>query len=144
MLTLYVAAVDTTTRNPEDWEVLNWLDELVDWNPSLTTSLDRSMQVILEVPAETLRQACATALAIITSVNLTARSIQISTAQDWQARLSWHPIPELLSFHETAAMLGVSAQRVQQLAASGRLPALRVGSNRWAIPRPAVEQYRRK
>lgn len=50
---------------------------------------------------------------------------------------------KLLSTRETAALLGLSRQRVQELAQAGRLPSLLVGNSRVFRPED-VARFRRQ
>ena len=49
---------------------------------------------------------------------------------------------ELLTSHEVARRLGISAQRTRYLLAKGLLPGTRIGRN-WVIPRDRFEEYLR-
>lgn len=138
MSTEYNATAGTTT--PLDaGNAGHLLDVLADYHPAVGRSPFARTEVTITVPAESLRQAVTTALALITVAAgpHDVVSLEVLTAADFDRRLGLAPIPELLSVAETAAELGVSRQAVQQRIDSGSLPATRIGST-WAIPRAAV------
>lgn len=96
--------------------------------------------VTLTLPAQSLAQACTTALAVVQlAAGRPGVSVEVMAEDDAEARAGVPPIPPLVSVSEAAEMLGVSRQAVLQSIDRGTLQAERVGST-WALARVAIEQ----
>ncbi|WP_032380932.1 helix-turn-helix domain-containing protein [Rhodococcoides fascians] len=96
-------------------------------------------QLTLTLPADTLRQASATAWAVLADAfpARTVLSMNLLLTDDFDRVHGLEPIPDLLSVSEAAGEMGVSRQRVLQLISTGSLPATKVG-NAWLVPSIAV------
>ena len=120
------------------------MDALADYHPAVWTSPRGWLSVTITVPAENLRQAAATALAVVEqAAGAPAVSIDVMATDEFDARAGFVPVPDLVGTSEAAEILGVSRQRVLQLARSGALPASPVGGKALAFPRSAVEARRK-
>jgi excisionase family DNA binding protein len=112
-----------------------------DFHPSASTSPAGLLEVTITLPAEGLRQAVATGLALVATVAGVVR-VQALPEAVRDAREGWDVVDELLSASEAAEALGVSRQRVLQMIDEGKLPRRRVGRE-YALPRSAVDKFRK-
>jgi excisionase family DNA binding protein len=129
-----------TPRNAERLAE-EWMPALADYRAVLGASPTGHVVIVISLPAESLRQACTTALAVVQDVTgRTATSVQVMTTEAFDARSDNQlgEIPALLSVTETAEALGQSRQAVLQAIEQKRLPATRVGST-WAVLASTVE-----
>ncbi len=142
--TEYNVTAETTARL-DDELVDDVLDTLGDYGAVVSRSPRGRAEIVITVPAASLRQAITTALALFDDAlaahgHVTAVEAMTTREFDERAQLPDVPdIPELLSITETAERLEVSRQAVHQRIESGSLPATRVGST-WVIPSSVVEQ----
>lgn len=115
------------------------LDALPDHHAAVGRSPFGRAEVILTLPAESVRQAATTALALVADAGGDVIALEVLTTADFDRRLGVDVghIPELVSVTEAAAALGVTRQAVLQRIESGSLPATRIGTA-WAVPRSAV------
>ena len=111
------------------------VDELADHHPAVGRTDTGHIEVVITLPAETLRQAVVTALALVTD----AAGVEVMTTAEFDRRLHLPEMPDLVSVGEAAELLGVSRQAVHQGIASGSLPARRVGKSH-VLPRAAVDR----
>jgi excisionase family DNA binding protein len=118
-----------------------WMPALADYHAAMATSRTGHVLVIISLPAETLRQATSTALAVVQDVTgRTATSVQVMTTEAFEARGTGEPtaLPRLLSPPQAAEILGQSRQNVLLMLEQGRLPGAKVG-NAWVVLASAVE-----
>ncbi|MDI1290608.1 MAG: excisionase family DNA-binding protein [bacterium] len=114
------------------------LDALEQYHPAIGYT-DGNASVLITVPAESLRQAVTTGLALIaTATDREPFGVAAMTEAAWDAREGFVPVPELIGADEAAVILGVSRPRIPQLVAEGKLPATKVG-NSFAFARATVE-----
>lgn len=132
-MTLYNADAIVRTKLDADDAV----DALVGYHPAIGPSRRGHLEVLISLPAETLRQAINTSLAVLEQAVGPVIAIEVLTTDDFDARHGLSPMPELLSVTEVAAELGVSRQAVLQRLESGSLTASRVG-NSWVIQRASL------
>lgn len=115
------------------------MDQLQHHHPALGGSPRGWHSATISLPAESLAQAFAAAVALVEGAyDAPAISAEVMTAEEFDARQGWAPIPELVSVAEAAEVLGVSRQRVLQRIEAGTLPAKQVGKA-WVIARTALE-----
>src|SRR5437870_2103002 len=82
-------------------------------------------------PVGHLVQACTTAVLLVeAATGAAAIAAEVMTEEEFNAREGFDEIPELLGAAEAAELLGVSRQRVDQLAAAGKIQAVPIGRNR--------------
>jgi excisionase family DNA binding protein len=112
------------------------------YSPAASTSAYGRLELVLTVPADTLRQAAATSLAIAESAaGVAAITLQVLPTEEFDRRNGLEPVPELVSVAEAAQVMGVSRQRVLQMVDEGKLPHHRIGEKRTVvIARAAVER----
>src|SRR5690606_7299771 len=84
------------------------------------------------VPAESVRQANSTALAILKTYPWPLRSVRVLLTADYDRLLDGVDLPPLLSVQEAADRLGISRQAVIKAISTQRLPAIRVGGT-WIV-----------
>ncbi|SDP33616.1 DNA binding domain-containing protein, excisionase family [Nakamurella panacisegetis] len=96
------------------------------------------VEVIITLPADTLRQAITTALPLLEQAgDVPVISLEVMTTDEFDTRNGIDPIPDLVSVSGAAELLGVTRTRVQQLIDEGKLPGSMVGRT-YVIPRAAV------
>lgn len=114
------------------------VDALVGYHPGISPGPRGQLDVVISLPAETLRQAINTSLAVLEQAVGQVTTIEVMTTDDYDARQGLAPMPELLSVTETAHTLGISRQAVLQRLESGSLHGSKVG-NAWAIQRASID-----
>ncbi|WP_210651368.1 excisionase family DNA-binding protein [Nocardioides sp. SYSU D00065] len=119
-------------------------DELEAFSPALGNSARGFRSATLSVPGQSLRQAVASAVAVVeAAMGAHAIVCEAMTEDEFDTRQGWAPTPELVSVSEAAELLGVSRQRVLQRIKERSLPATQVGRD-YVIPRAAVVTAGRK
>ncbi|MCR6703170.1 MAG: excisionase family DNA-binding protein [Cellulomonas sp.] len=141
MTTSYNARVDLDRPAPAGHDD-EWTDhvlaELAGHSAAVSRALDGRTTIDLTLPADSLRQAVTTALALVThATGAEPVGLEVITTESFDRRHGAEPVGRLLSVTEAANALGVSRQAVLQRIESGSLPASRVG-NAWALPASAV------
>ena len=116
------------------------IDALAGYSPAVSRSPRGWVEVNFSCPAQDLRQAISTGLALVAAATEDQVVVleAMSTAE-FDARLGFDPVPELLSVTEAAELLEVTRQRVLQMIDEGKLPGALIGKSN-VIPRAAVEQ----
>ncbi len=134
MSTMYNAVIDVGRVEPLD----EYLDQLDGYHAVLAGTPAGTLEVIISLPAESLRQAATTALAVVEAAGLTPRTLDVLTSEDFDARHA-DDDGETISVAEAAELLGVTPSAVRQRLGSGSLPGRRVGRD-WRLPKAGVEQ----
>lgn len=138
---MYNAVVETATKNYDTDAVL---EQLQTFHASLSQSPRGWATARVSLPAESLSQACTIATTVVAAAyGADAIACEVMTETEFDAREGFVPVPELIGATDAAELLGVSRQRVQQLAEAGTLPATKVGRS-LVFPRPAVEALRNR
>jgi len=139
-MTEYNARIEWATRDGDDDDLV---DELVDYHPAISRSERGWVAADLTLPAETLRQAATTALAIADAASAAVLdgaavlALEVLPTAEFDQRNGLVPVPELVSVTEAAERLGVSRQAVLQRLESGSLPGTKVGKT-WVVQERAV------
>lgn len=113
------------------------LDPIADYSGAAGRSELGHTEVVFTLPAETLRQATTTALALLGTYRWPLHSMRVLPTDDYDRLVDALDVPPLLSVQETADRLGISRQGVLKAITTGSLPALRVGST-WIVRESAV------
>lgn len=143
-MTEWTAQIELDVRlTPRNGEKLaeDWLPALADYHAGLGSSPTGHVVIVITLPAEKLRQATTTAIAVVQDVTgRTATSVRASTSSAFFAAADPEPstLPRLLGVTEAAEILGVSRQAVLQACEEGRYPATRAGKA-WVLLASAVE-----
>ncbi|MEK8226712.1 helix-turn-helix domain-containing protein [Oerskovia sp. M15] len=102
----------------------------------------------ITLPAESLRQAATTALAIAETGAVRAAldgadvlALEVLPTAEFDQRNGLDPMPELVSVTEAAEELDVSRQAVLQRLESGSLPGTKVGKT-WVVQARALEPFK--
>ena len=134
-MTMYNAEV--TVRTKLDVALLDALDG---YHPALDHDAPKGhVRAIISLPAETLRQAITTALAVVeAAANGPATAVEVLTSDEFDAREGLEPLPELVSVTQAAQQLGVTRQAVLERLERGTLPGSKVGST-WVIRQAALQ-----
>lgn len=140
MTTHFVVEVETTSPAPAPTEldaVDRWVEALKPWHGTISASPAGHLTATITLPADSLAQAIATGLLVITA-HATPLAVTALPEEVRDAREGWAVVPPLMSVTEVASRLGKTRTRVQQMIDEGKLPGSRVGST-WAVPTSAVE-----
>jgi len=124
-----------------------WMPALADFHAAIGSSRTGRAAIVVTLPAEHLRQACAAAIAVVqTATGREAVSVVAMTTEAFDAieesgtgpATEAGEIPRLLSVTEAAELLGQSRQSVLQALTEQRLPGTRIGTA-WGVLASAVE-----
>lgn len=141
-MTEYNAHIEWATRSGDDDELV---DALVDYHPAVSRGARGHVSAEITLPAESLRQAVTTALAIAENGAVRAAldgaevlALEVLPTAEFDQRNGLDPMPELVSVTEAAEELDVSRQAVLQRLESGSLPGTKVGKT-WVVQARALE-----
>ena len=81
-----IVELDTTLGSDADDAIM---DALLDYHPALASTSWGTVDAIITFPAESLRQAASTALAVVSAAapGVTVRSVQVMTTADFDVRV---------------------------------------------------------
>ena len=82
-------------------------------------------EVVFTIPAEGIRQATSTALAVLETYPWPLRSLRVLPTEDFDRLVEAIDVPPLVSVQEAADALGISRQAVLKAITTGSLPAIR-------------------
>ena len=129
---------------PFDEETVEQLiDPIVDYGGAVGRSELGRTEVVFTLPADSVRQANTTALAILEQYPSTLLSLRVLTAADFDRLTETTELPPLVSVSEAAEELGVSRQSILKSIKSAKLPATRVGDT-WAVRKSVVQARARE
>lgn len=130
-----VELADRSEQGDEDL-----IDALAGYSAAVSRSPRGWVEINFSCPAQDLRQAISTGLAIIAAAtDHQVVVLEAMSTAEFDARIGFDPVPELLSVTQTAELLEVSRQRVLQMVDEGKLPGALIGKSN-VIPRAAVAQ----
>ena len=98
-------------------------------------------EVVFTIPAESVRQATSTALAVLGTYPWSLRSLRVLSTADFDRLTDAMALPPLVSVQEAAEDLGMTRQGVLKAIKGKVLPATRVGGT-WVLQRSVVEGAR--
>jgi len=133
MTTMYNAVVNVGRVEPLD----NYLEQLYGYHAVLASTPEGAVEIIISLPAETLRQAVTTALAVVEAAGLAPDAIEVLTSAAFDARHG-EDDGETISVTDAAELLGVTASAIRQRLAAGTIEGRRVGRD-WRLPKAAIE-----
>lgn len=140
-MTDYNAHVEWKTRDDIDTQLMTALEG---YSPAIARSERGWVEAFYTVPADNLRQAFTTAIALAESATtVDVLTVEVLPTAEFDARNGIQAAPETIGVPEAAEILGVTPQAVRQRLASGSIPARREGRD-WRIQRAAVEQLARR
>ncbi|MDH6284494.1 helix-turn-helix domain-containing protein [Prescottella agglutinans] len=119
------------------------LEPIADHSGSVGRSELGRTEVVFTLPAESVRQANTTALAILDRYPWTLLSLRVLTTADFDRITDAIELPPLVSVTEAASTLGVSRQSVLKAISTEKLPATRVGDT-WVLREAAVNAHARR
>ena len=127
-----------TDRDEADALVDRLMDEVEVYGGTVAQTHRGRVELIITVPAHSMRQAIATALAVSTAAGYPEPfALEVLPTVEYHRRVDDAPVPPLLSVTQAAELLGVTRARVQQLIDGGQLAAVKVGEQ-WAVVRAAA------
>ena len=100
-------------------------------------------EVVFTLPADSVRQANTTALAILDTYPWPLLSMRVLTTADFDRLAEAVELPPLVSVAEAASTLGISRQGVLDAINHSTLPATRVGGS-WVLRESAVRARARR
>ncbi len=117
-------------------------DDVIDRLPGHSAAIGIAprgwLEVVITLPADNLAQAANTAVALIAAATgAEAISVEVMPTEEYDKRLGFEPLPELMTVTEAADLLGVSRQAVLDRIRRHTLPASKIGRD-YAIPRSAL------
>lgn len=128
----YNARIEYQTREDIDDRLL---DALADYHPATGRAPRGWVEAIITLPAENLRQAATTALAVAEAAHVAPLlAVEVLPTAEFDARHGLTPLPDLVSVTEAALLLGVSRQAVLQRLERGTLAGSKVGDT-WVVQR---------
>jgi excisionase family DNA binding protein len=139
---MYNATVEVETKASKlaEARVDVLMGKLANYHGALGTSARGWLAYTISLPAESLEQACSTALAVITQLGSgTPVACEVMTEREFNAREGFEDLPDLVSASEAAEILGVTRQAVQQMHQAGKLGGTKIGTS-LAFPRSNVER----
>lgn len=114
------------------------IDPIAEYSGAAGRSEFGRTEIVFTLPADSIRQATATALAILTAYEWDLQSLRVLPTADFDKLASAVEIPDLVSAQQAAEILGMTSQGVRKAIDARTLPATRVGSS-WVIRRDAVD-----
>ncbi|MCB7135219.1 helix-turn-helix domain-containing protein [Cellulosimicrobium marinum] len=143
-MTEYNARIEWRTRTTDDDPRVDELvGALIDYRPAVSRSERGWINADITLPAENLRQALSTALAIATTAGTTVLAdaeplvLEVMPTTEFDQRNGIAPVPGLVSVTDAAAQLGISRQAVLQRLKSGSLAGSKVGKT-WVVQAASV------
>lgn len=116
------------------------MDALDGYHPAIGAAPGKQWDVTITLPAETLRQAATTAIAVLEQqLAGEVTVIEVMTTATFDIRHGLEPVPDLVSVTEAAAELGISRQAVVKRLEAGTMPGTKVGAT-WVIPQGALRR----
>jgi hypothetical protein len=133
------AAVEVATKKVGERQVDDLMDQLEQYHAAIGTSPRGWLQAQISLPAESLTQACITAAAVVeAAAGAAAIACEVMTEDEFDAREGFPSKQELIGAAAAAALLGISTERLRQLAVANRVQTVPV-SGRRAYVRSSVE-----
>ena len=113
------------------------IDALTGFSPAVGTHPRGWTEVIFTLPADNLEQAVRTGMAVLARVGRPVVSVEVMPTAEFDRRVGFDELPELLSVTQIAEELRLTRQRVLQMIDEGKLPRHQVGKT-FVVPRSAV------
>lgn len=136
-MTSYTARIELDTRAGDPHVIA---DALGDYDVDVRRTLHGRPEVVLTLPADNLRQAITTAMAVTAgATGFDVIALEAMPTREHQERSGLPPVPPLLSVTEAAEEIGVSPQAVRLRLEAGTLPGTKVGAT-WVVPAAAIGQ----
>lgn len=137
---MYNAAVEVDTKDVGEAYLDQIMDQLATFHVAIGTSPRGWLEARISLPAESLAQACATAATVVeTAAGHAAIACEVMTEAEFDAREGFTTEPDVVSSVEAAEILGVSRQRVAQLADAGQLQEVPWSGRSRAFTKSSVE-----
>lgn len=131
-------AIGEVPINPTARRAEAWMDALASYSPAVARTERGASELVITVPAKTFDQAVTTAYAVLTRAAGQLQRFEVLTTAEFDRRSDDVRMPDLVGATEAAEIIGITRQRVQQLAAIGQLQSVKVGST-YAFVRSGVE-----
>ena len=141
---MYNAAVEVDSTRIDEDVADELMGQLAQFHPAVGTSPRGWLEARISLPAESLAQACVTASTVVESAaGAAAIACEVMTEEEFDARQGFTTAPDLIGAAEAAEILGVSTERVRQLAVAHRIQSEEL-SGRRAYVRSSVEALARQ
>lgn len=121
-----------------------WSAALAGWSPAVSSTARGRSLVGITVPAASLQQAITTGSAVLLPALAADGTdcFRVTTSAEHDRRAGEVAFPDVLGATDTARLLGLTRQRVQQMAAAGQLASVKVGGA-LLFSRSGVEAFAR-
>lgn len=119
------------------------IDPIADYSGAVGRSELGRTEIVFTLPADSVRQANTTALAILDQYPPALVSLRVLPAGDFDRLTEAAELPALVSVSEAAQELGVSRQSILKSIKTAKLPATRVGDT-WAVRKSVVQARARE
>lgn len=119
------------------------IDPIADYSGAVGRSELGRTEIVFTLPADSVRQANTTALAILDQYPPALVSLRVLPASDFDRLTEAAELPALVSVSEAAEELGVSRQSILKSIKTAKLPATRVGDT-WAVRKSVVQARARE
>lgn len=120
-----------------------FIDPIADYSGAVGRSELGRTEIVFTLPADSVRQANTTALAILDQYPPALVSLRVLPAADFDTLTEAAELPALVSVSEAAQELGVSRQSILKSIKTAKLPATRVGDT-WAVRKSVVQARARE
>lgn len=138
-MTDYNAIAEVAVR-PTSKRADAWITALAPYSPAIGRAPRGNAELVITVPAKSLEQAATTALALLLRAAGDLERFEVITTAEFDRRTDDVAVPDLVGATEAAELIGITRQRVQQMASTGALPSAKVGGKSLVFPRAVVEQ----
>lgn len=140
----FAARVELDVRLPDEGPSDVMIERLARWNAAVGRSPAGRLDTQLSIEAESIRHATEIAQLVVLDAARAAGYgdvapvlIEVMTEAEFERQQAAPPVPELVDAGQASKILGVTRQRVVQLA--DRLGGIKIG-NSFAFPRATVER----
>jgi excisionase family DNA binding protein len=137
-------AIGEVAVAPTPGRAQRWMEALADYSPAVGRTGDGVSEVVItfESVADDLGLAAHFAAATMVQALGQMRSLSVMPTEEYDRRVDAVDVDERIGTTEAAAELGVSRQRIQQLAAAGVLLGDKVGRS-LVFSRALIDAYAR-
>ena len=123
---------------PSERRTTSWMSALAAYAPTVGHSEHKLAEITITLDAAFMEAASAEGLAVMNRVLGPLRSFEVMSADEYNRRAELLADVDYLGTVDAANLLGVTRQRMQQLAASGAVPSIRIGKRTLGFSRSQV------
>lgn len=112
---------------PSERRTASWMSALAAYAPTVGHSEHKLAEITITLEAAVMEAASAEGLAVMNKALGPLRSFEVMSADEYARRAEMMADVDYVGTVDAANLLGVTRQRMQQLAALGAVPAIRIG-----------------